>query len=413
MKLTYKNTLHSCYIGMVTQAAINNLAPLLFVIFQDSFHISFEMIGRLVLINFAVQLAVDIIAAKFADKIGYRRCITAAHFFCVIGLIGLSVFPMVFASPYAGLVCAVVLYAIGGGIIEVLVSPMVEAIPGDGKALAMSLAHSFYCWGQMGVVLVTTLLLRLMGEDLWYILPWIWAIIPLYNLFMFLRVPIAHPTEGGNPTPLRQLFSKKTFWFFLIIMACAGASELSMSQWSSLFAQKGLGVPKVIGDILGPCMFAFLMALGRLGFGLWGGKIKLKYAMAACAGLCIVCYAAVALTNNPLLSLAACAVCGFSVSLMWPGAVSMSAKAFPLGGTAMFGILAMFGDLGCSLGPWVTGVVAGAVESGTYQLQTTLLQAQTMEQLGLKCGILAATVFPVLLLLCVLLLRNRRKRKES
>lgn len=409
MKLTYKNTLHACYTGMVTQAAINNLAPLLFVIFQDAFHISFEMIGRLVLINFGVQLAVDMIAAKYADKIGYRRCVVCAHLFCVLGLIGLSVFPMLLPAPYIGLVCAVVLYAIGGGIIEVLVSPMVEAIPSDGKALSMSLAHSFYCWGQMLVVLLTTLLLRLIGTELWYLLPWIWALIPLYNMLMFMRVPIAHPTEGADAMPVRKLFSQKTFWFFLIIMACAGASELSMSQWSSLFAQKGLSVPKVVGDILGPCMFAFLMGLGRLGYGLWGGRINLKYALAGCAGLCILCYLTVALTNNPMLSLAACAVCGFSVSLMWPGAVSMSAKSFPLGGTAMFGILAMFGDLGCSLGPWVTGAVAGAVESGMYTLRTTLLQAQTLEQAGLKCGILAAVIFPVLLLICILFLKGKRE----
>ncbi len=193
----------------------------------------------------------------------------------------------------------------------------------------MSLAHSFYCWGQMLVVLLTTLLLRLIGTELWYLLPWIWALIPLYNMLMFMRVPIAHPTEGADAMPVRKLFSQKHFGFFLIIMACAGASELSMSQWSSLFAQKGLSVPKVVGDILGPCMFAFLMGLGRFGYGLWGGRINLKYALAGCAGLCILCYLTVALTNNPMLSLAACAVCGFSVSLMWPGAVSMSAKSFP------------------------------------------------------------------------------------
>lgn len=412
MKFTYKNTLHACYTGMVTQAAINNLAPLLFVIFQDSFQISLEMIGRLVLINFGVQLATDIVAARYADKIGYRRCVVGAHLFCVLGLLGLSLFPMVFPSPYVGLVCAVVLYAIGGGLIEVLVSPMVEAIPGDGKALSMSLAHSFYCWGQMAVVLVTTLILYLIGQDLWYILPWLWAVIPFCNMLLFMRVPIAHPTGGGDAMPVRKLFSKRTFWVFLIIMMCAGASELSMSQWSSLFAQKGLGVPKVVGDILGPCMFALLMGLGRLGYGLWGGKIRLKYALSGCALLCIVCYLTVSLTNNPVLSLAACAVCGFSVSLMWPGAVSMSAKSFPLGGTAMFGLLAMFGDLGCSLGPWITGVVAGAIESGIYTVKTTLLQAATLEQMGLKCGILVAAVFPMLLLLCVLFLKNKRTQAD-
>lgn len=231
MKLTYKNTLHACYTGMVTQAAINNLAPLLFVIFQDSFQISLEMIGRLVLINFGVQLATDIVAARYADKIGYRRCVVGAHLFCVLGLLGLSLFPMVFPSPYAGLVCAVVLYAIGGGLIEVLVSPMVEAIPGDGKALSMSLAHSFYCWGQMAVVLVSTLVLYLIGQDLWYILPWLWAVVPFCNMLLFMRVPIAHPTDGGDAMPARKLFSKRAFWVFLIIMMCAGASELSMSQW--------------------------------------------------------------------------------------------------------------------------------------------------------------------------------------
>lgn len=388
MKYTYKHTLRACYLGYITQAIVNNLAPLLFIIFQNQYHISFEMIGRLILINFGTQIVADILSVKYVDRIGYRKAAVMAHIFCSIGLMSLGVLPLIMPVPYMGLVIAVMIYAIGGGIIEVLVSPIVEFLPGDEKASAMSLLHSFYCWGQVGVVLLTTLLLKVIGSSYWFVLPILWAFIPLYNIKNFLKVPIIEPHEDAPTMSIGELLSTRGFVIALLLMLCAGASEITMSQWSSLFAEKGLQVPKVVGDLLGPCLFAVLMGIGRSIYGIWGHKINLNRALMASGILCVICYAVTIFVQNPLISLLGCAVTGLSVSLMWPGTFSITSATYPMGGTAMFGMLAIFGDIGAAVGPWIAGVVSDAVG------------------LGLKAGLLVAIVFPVILVIGVMLLKK-------
>lgn len=388
MRYTYKHTLHACYLGYITQAMVNNLAPLLFIIFQNQYHISFEMIGRLILINFGTQIVADILSVKYVDRIGYRKAAVMAHIFCSIGLMSLGVLPLIMPVPYMGLVIAVMIYAIGGGIIEVLVSPIVEFLPGDEKASAMSLLHSFYCWGQVGVVLLTTLLLKVIGSSYWFVLPILWAFIPLYNIKNFLKVPIIEPHEDAPTMSIGELLSTRGFMIALLLMLCAGASEITMSQWSSLFAEKGLQVPKVVGDLLGPCFFAVLMGIGRSIYGIWGHKINLNRALMASGILCVICYAVTIFVQNPFISLLGCAVTGLSVSLMWPGTFSLTSATYPMGGTAMFGMLAIFGDIGAAVGPWIAGVVSDAVG------------------LGLKAGLLVAIVFPIMLVIGVMLLKK-------
>lgn len=388
MKYTYKHTLRACYLGYITQAIVNNLAPLLFIIFQNQYHISFEMIGRLILINFGTQIVADILSVKYVDRIGYRKAAVMAHIFCSIGLMSLGVLPLIMPVPYMGLVIAVMIYAIGGGIIEVLVSPIVEFLPGDEKASAMSLLHSFYCWGQVGVVLLTTLLLKVIGSSYWFVLPILWAFIPLYNIKNFLKVPIIEPHEDAPTMSIGELLSTRGFVIALLLMLCAGASEITMSQWSSLFAEKGLQVPKVVGDLLGPCLFAVLMGIGRSIYGIWGHKINLNRALMASGILCVICYAVTIFVQNPFISLLGCAVTGLSVSLMWPGTFSLTSATYPMGGTAMFGMLAIFGDIGAAVGPWIAGVVSDAVG------------------LGLKAGLLVAIVFPIMLVIGVMLLKK-------
>lgn len=388
MRYTYKHTLRACYLGYITQAIVNNLAPLLFIIFQNQYHISFEMIGRLILINFGTQIVADILSVKYVDRIGYRKAAVMAHIFCSIGLMSLGVLPLIMPVPYMGLVIAVMIYAIGGGIIEVLVSPIVEFLPGDEKASAMSLLHSFYCWGQVGVVLLTTLLLKVIGSSYWFVLPILWAFIPLYNIKNFLKVPIIEPHEDAPTMSIGELLSTRGFVIALLLMLCAGASEITMSQWSSLFAEKGLQVPKVVGDLLGPCFFAVLMGIGRSIYGIWGHKINLNRALMASGILCVICYAVTIFVQNPFISLLGCAVTGLSVSLMWPGTFSLTSATYPMGGTAMFGMLAIFGDIGAAVGPWIAGVVSDAVG------------------LGLKAGLLVAIVFPVILVIGVMLLKK-------
>ncbi len=406
MKLTYKSTLHACYFGYITQAIINNLTPLLFIIFQNSYHISFEMLGRLILLNFGTQLIVDALAVKYVDRIGYRKSIVMAHFFSAAGLIALGTLPVLLPSPYTGLSIAVVIYAIGGGLIEVLVSPIVDSLPGEAKASAMSLLHSFYSWGQVAVVAITTLLLSVIGHGIWYILPIVWASIPIYNMFRFIKVPLVPGIPEHEKIPIKKLLSSKVFLTAMILMLCAGASELAMSQWSSLFAEKGLQVPKVVGDLLGPCLFGVLMGIGRTIYGIWGHKIPLFKALVASAALCVVCYLITVLVQIPAISLMSCALCGLAVSLMWPGVFSLTAERYPTGGTAMFGILAIFGDLGCSFGPWLTGFVSDIAQKSSALLQAAHNQGLRPEQMGLKAGLFVAALFPLIMLVGLLLFRR-------
>ncbi|MDF2485812.1 MAG: Major Facilitator Superfamily transporter [Herbinix sp.] len=407
---TYRNTTFSCYRGYMTQAIINNLAPLLFIIFQTSYEITYTKLGQLVLVNFATQLLTDVWASRYADRFGYRICMVVAHALCSIGLVSLGVLPLIMPSPYLGLVLAVILYGIGGGLLEVIVSPIIEALPNENKEASMSLLHSFYCWGQMLVVFLSTLLLWLIGRDLWFLLPILWALFPLYNMFQFLHVPILSLVKEGHEMKLKELFSFPTFYLALLLMVCAGASELTMSQWSSIFAEKGLQIPKLVGDLLGPGLFALLMAIGRTIYGYLGDRLPMKLCLFGSSILCIITYLVTVFSPYPLLSLLACSLCGLSVSLMWPGTFSIASAAFPRGGTLMFGILAVCGDLGCSFGPWLAGRISDYVQSTGRTLQIWMNSTLDYEQMGLRSGLLAATLFPILMAFSLLVFRRRRQR---
>lgn len=384
----WRHTQYASYLGYITQAIVNNLAPLLFLIFQEVYRIPLEQITLLVTVNFCVQLSVDMLSTRFVDKIGYRPCIVAAHFFAAAGLAGLGVFPRLLPDPFAGLLAAVFLYAIGGGLIEVLISPIVEACPTENKASVMSLLHSFYCWGSVGVILLSTLFLGAFGKSAWTVLALLWALLPMFNAFWFWRVPIARLTEEGEALPLGKLFSQKLFWIFAALMVAAGACELSMSQWASAFAESGLGVSKTVGDLAGPCFFAVLMGCARVVYAKVGHKLNLLNAQWMCGLLCVAAYLLAALSPVPVLALLGCGLCGFSVGILWPGTFSVAARYLPKGGTAMFALLALFGDLGCTGGPTLVGFVSGAFGG------------------ELKMGLLAAVVFPVFLILAVLVCKR-------
>ncbi len=356
----YTFTKISCYVGYIVQAIINNFLPLLFLIFQTEYNVSYEALGRLIFINFVAQITVDIIAVKAVKIIGYRAITVAAHAVAALGLVMLGVLPMLFPeNVYTCLVVAILFYATGSGIIEVIISPLVEYLPGEKKAAEMCFLHSFYCWGQVLTVIVSTVLLRLLGGN-WMLLPIFWAAIPFFNMFSFMKVPIVVPEfEAENKgDSITDLFKNRKFYKLLIAMLCAGASEIAVAQWSSMFIEQALGVDKVLGDLLGPCAFAIFMGTGRIVFGFLGEKVSLNRLITINAALCLVCYLVVSFSSSPVLCLISCAVCGFSVSLMWPGTYSVAAREIVSGGTAMYGILAMLGDMGCSLGPWLVGIVA-------------------------------------------------------
>ena len=325
-KRTFKGTKIACYTGYFVQAIVNNLAPLLFVIFSERYNIDLTTIGSLILINFVTQMIIDILSVKIVDKIGFKKIVVSSHFFAFAGLIMLGVLPELTSHHFLAIAASLVVSAIGSGMIEVTISPIVESLPSDKKAADMSLLHSFYCWGQMLVVALSTLFIKLVGGESWNILPIIWSVIPLINMFNFMSVPFMPPIEEENIVPVKKLLKSKAFIAAMVIMFCAGASELAMSQWSSFFAEEGLQVSKFTGDLLGPCLFAVLMGAGRLFYGLCGDKINLVKIMSAFSVLCIICYLTASFSHNSTVSLLACALTGLSISLFWPGTFSLAAK---------------------------------------------------------------------------------------
>lgn len=395
MKNQYNKTITACFVGYIVQAVVNNFTPLLFLFFQKSYHVPLSQITLLVTFNFGIQLLVDLLSVGFIDKIGYRASMVIAHVLSAAGLVLLTVLPDVLPTPFVGILIAVMIYAIGGGLLEVLVSPVVEACPSDNKEKAMSMLHSFYCWGHAGVVFISTLFFYVAGIENWKILAIIWALIPVGNAIVFIRVPIATLIEDGESgLGLKELFRMKIFWILLVMMICAGASEQAVSQWASTFAEKGLGISKTAGDLAGPMAFAILMGTSRLFYGKYGDRIHLERFMVYSSLLCILSYLGISLFPVPLLSLIACAVCGLSVGIMWPGTFSKASAALPKGGTAMFALLALGGDIGCSGGPTLVGMVSGALGD------------------NLKIGVLAGIIFPALLLMGIILC-GKMKREFS
>lgn len=381
MKYSCDSTMRACFTGYIVQAIVNNFAPLLFLTFQRTYHIPLQQITLLVTFNFGIQLLTDLLSVAFVDRMGYRASMVLAHILSALGLICLTVLPERMGHPFAGILISVIVYAVGGGLLEVLVSPVVEACPSTHKEKAMSMLHSFYCWGHVGVVLFSSIFFKLAGIENWKLLAVLWAVIPILNALIFTRVPIAPVLpEGEEGMTIVTLFQNRTFWLLFVMMICAGASEQSVSQWASLFAEKGLGISKTAGDLAGPMAFAFLMGASRAFYGNYGEKINLDRFMAVSSVLCILSYLCLVFMPVPVLSLAGCALCGLSVGILWPGTFSRASKALPAGGTALFALLALGGDIGCSGGPTLVGMVSGMCKG------------------NLKAGILAALIFPVLLL---------------
>lgn len=390
-KKNYKKTQLACYLGLVTQAICANFVPLLFLTFYKTYNISFGMLALISTCFFITQLIVDFLCAGIVDRLGYRVCVIAAEVTSAAGLAGLSVIPDIMGNPYAGIIACVIIYAIGSGLTEVLVSPIIEACPFENKEGMMSLLHSFYCWGSVAVIVGSTLFFGIFGIEHWRILAIIWAIIPTYNIYNFITCPIESLVEDGESMTMTQLFKTKSFWVFIVLMICAGASELAMAQWASAFAESALHVSKTVGDLAGPCGFAVFMGISRLLYGKFGEKVDLTVFMMGSGIMCLLCYLIAGLAFVPILGLIGCAACGFSVGIMWPGSISISSKILPTGGTAMFALLALAGDLGGAMGPAIIGNVSQRAGE------------------NLQAGVLAGIGFPIVLVLSVLIIRKQYK----
>lgn len=392
MKFDYKKTMYACFVGYIVQAVVNSFVPLLFVTFQETYQIPLAQITLLITVNFVVQLLVDMLSAGFIDRIGYRASVVLAHIFAAAGLALLTILPEVLPDPFVGILMAVFVYAIGGGLIEVLISPIIEACPTDNKESAMSLLHSFYCWGCTGVVLLSTVFFSIAGIAHWKLLTLLWIIIPIANMLLFTKVPIySLQEEGEKGMNLGELFREKMFWILMLMMVCSGAAEQSVSQWASTFAEKGLGITKSVGDLVGPMLFSILMGISRLLYGKYGEKWNLDRFMKFSCVLCIASYLCISFIPVPMVELLGCGLCGFSVGIMWPGTFSKAAAALRRGGTLLFAMLALAGDLGCSGGPTLVGFVSSGLGD------------------NLRLGIFAGIIFPILLLGSLLLGGHRER----
>lgn len=388
-KPNYKKTLAACYLGFVTQAISANFAPLLFLTFKSTYGITLEKIAMIPMVFYLTQLLIDLAASKVADKIGYRTCVVVSQVLSAAGLALMAILPDLFHAPFIGILVSVVLYAVGSGLIEVLVSPIVEACPFENKDGMMSLLHSFYCWGAMGVILLSTLFFSVFGVENWKILTFIWALVPLYNTFNFINCPIERLVEDGKNMSIKKLLKMPIFWLMIVLMVCSGASEATMAQWASAFTESAIGVSKTVGDLAGPCLFAMFMGISRVLYGKFSEKLELTKVMLACAVMCACCYLLASLSSLPVLELAGCALCGLAVGIMWPGSISISSQKCPRGGTAMFAFLALAGDLGSTVSPAMVGTLS--------------------EMAGgkLKTGLLAATIFPFVLVFGLIILNKK------
>lgn len=391
----YRKTLIACYLGFVTQAICANFVPLLFITFHRSYGISFSSLALISTVFFFTQLIVDLLCAKIVDYIGYRTCVVAAEVTSGLGLAGLAFLPEITGNPFVGIIISVIIYAIGSGLTEVLVSPIVEACPFENKEGTMSLLHSFYCWGSVGVILGSTLFFAVFGIENWKILALIWSVIPLYNIYNFATCPIEKLVEDGNGMTMGKLFKTRLFWVFIVLMVCAGASEISMAQWASAFAESALHVSKTVGDLAGPCGFAICMGISRVLYGKYGEKVDLTIFMVFSGIMCLICYLIAGLSPFPVLGLVGCALCGFTVGIMWPGSISISSRVLPKGGTAMFAFLALAGDLGGATGPAIVGNISQKFGD------------------NLKAGVLAGIGFPIVLVICVLMVRKKYKAQKQ
>ena len=388
----YKKTLIACYLGFVTQAISANFTPLLFLTFKNTYGIGLEKIAMIPFVFYLTQLLIDFAATKFVDKIGYRTCVVSSQVLSAVGLVLMAILPELLPLPFIGILIAVVLYAVGSGLVEVLVSPIVEACPFENKEGMMSFLHSFYCWGAVGVILGSTLFFTVFGVENWKILTLIWAVLPLYNAINFITCPIERLVEDGEGMRLGQLLRLPLFWLLILLMVCSGASEASMAQWASAFTESAMGVSKTIGDLAGPCLFAMFMGISRVLYGKMSEKLDLIKTMSMCGVLSVICYLTASLSSLPIIGLAGCAFCGISVGIMWPGSISISSQKCPRGGTAMFAFLALAGDLGATVSPTMVGSVSNMADG------------------NIKIGLLVATVFPLLLIFVLLVLNWKFNR---
>ena len=394
IKKSFRHTKAACYIAGMVQAMVCGFVPLLVVIFNRDYGISLSLITVLLTVNFVAQFTADLVSIFFVNKVSRRACIVAAHIFVGTGYFLLGVVPFFMKDIYWGVFLSVVLFSTGGGLLEVMTSPILDSCPSENKAAAMSILHSMFSFGSIGVILLSSMFFWVFGQANWQYLPFIWSIIALLNAVYLSIVPIKKVNAENKKVSPRGVFKQKQFFVLMLVMMCGGASEIAMSQWASAFAESSLGVSKTVGDILGPCMFALMMGISRITYPFFAHKINLMKYIKGCSALCVVAYLIAALSPFKAFALAGCGLCGFAVGIMWPGTVSLAARSSLDGGTAIFALIALAGDIGCTVGPMVVGFVS-SIFGGEF-----------------RAGLLAATIFPLILFIGMSILNKKKSSSD-
>lgn len=411
MKKEFRLTLMAARMGFFTQALVNNLAPVFFVLFRVLYGFSYLQVGILAALNFTLQLFADITSPNLISRFGYRKCAMTAQALCAVGLILMPGLCILTGGVYISFIIPVLIYSYGAGMIEVLASPIVEAIPDLPENTKMSMLHSFYSWGQMTCVALTTLALHFIGYERWFLIPVLWSAIPIFGIILFSRARLDMADMAEKESEKGGRLFCRSFVLMLIIMTCAGASEIAMSEWSSLFAEEALGVSKVAGDLFGPCMFALFMGMGRMCHAKFGERLNLSRLIKACSLLCVICYVGAALLRPAAASLIFCALTGLSVSLMWPGALSLAA-ARNNGGARMYGLLAAFGDIGCIIGPVVTSSVSEFADGNERIRAIGAAYGLSADKTALRASLLAMALIPLVMLICLSLFSDKGRENE-
>lgn len=409
---SYQLTTISCFVGIFCQAVSSNITAILFIPLMTLYGLSYVHLGLLVGINFTTQVLVDIIASRLVDRYGFRVFVLPSDILAVIGLVLFGLTPVLFDNILTGLVFSTIIFSASCGLQEVMLSPIVNAIPHNDKGPAMALMHSFYAWGQVATIIITTLFLFFFGIENWQVIVFLWALVPLVNFFMFLAAPFPGVIHENQRMTMRDLILKPFYLVALLAIMGGAATELVMNQWSSTFSEKVLELPKVTGDILGMCGFAVFLGLGRVLYGRYGSKINMNNVLVGSAAAAVVCYIAVAISPLPAISLAACAVCGLAASLLWPGTLVITAEKYPLAGAWIFAILAAAGDIGAASGPFAAGVITDLTRQMPSILQFAASLQLLPDQFAIRIAILLSAIFPLFTLACHWFLKQRQHIRD-
>ena len=391
MTQNYKITKYTCYLFYVLQGTLLNLTPLLFVPLMEQYGLSYMKLGALASVNFATQLIVDIVLSKLTDKHRYRISLRLSASAAFIGYMIFAWAPGRLGDPYTWLLIGTVVYSIGAGLMEITISPLIHALPDKAKGKSMAILHSFYAWGVVLTVIVSTSVLAIIGRDKWNFIVTGWLIVPVIGFILSCIMPVPKPESGENERTAGsfRILIKPAFILFLAMIFFGSCAEAVMTQWSSAFLERAVGLDKLIGDIAGMSMFALMLGLCRMASAALDKKISLStYMMLGTIGA-VICYIIVSVSNVAAVSLIFCALTGFMVGMLWPGTLVLAADAFPKAGAWLFAYLAVAGDLGGVFGPWITGAIA--------------------DRSGLNAGLGAAAIFPVIGLICMIIYKRRTR----